>query len=308
MSIEEKIYIVGHKKPDLDSIASALGYQTYRNSQGDFNYYAIRCDKISPLTEWVFNKFETRLPEYIPNISGMNIVLVDHTYPESRPKGWEKAKILEVIDHHDVKLEDILPKRITIRQCGSTSSLIAEMMFVSNMKIPFNIAGILLSAILDDTLNLESPTTKDLDMDMAYRLAHICSIEDTDEFAREIFTKKDIWNEMNAKEIIEMDIKEVEIKGNRVSISQVETIENRGIRLDEIIEELKSLNKKEPINLRIVMITDLVKKECNLLVVGSDIVLFENVLGERIVNYMVYLPNVVSRKKQILPIIEKMYS
>lgn len=306
--MNEKIYIVGHKRPDLDSLASAIGYQTFRNLQGDFNYYAIRCDNINPLTNWVFKKYETRLPELIPDISGMNIVLVDHTYPENRPKGWEKANIIEIIDHHEVKLEDIIPKRITIRPCGSTSSLVAEMMFTSNMKIPFNIAGILLCAILDDTLNLESPTTVDLDMDMAYRLAHICEIEDIDALATEIFSKKDVWNEMSAKEIIEMDMKEVDIKGNRVSISQVETIDNKGIRLDEIIDELKELNKKEPISLRLVMITDLVKKECNLIVVGSDIVLFESVLGKKVNNYMVYLPNVVSRKRQILPIIEKMYS
>jgi len=306
--MKEKIYIVGHKNPDLDSIAAALGYQTFRHSQGDLIYYAIRCDRVNPLTEWVFKKYKTKLPENIPNISGMNIVLVDHTYPENRPKGWEKANIIEIIDHHEVKLEGIVPKRIMIRPCGSTSSLIAEMMFNSNMKISFNIAGILLCAILDDTLNLESPTTTDLDMDMAYKLAHICEIEDIDALATEIFSKKDVWNEMSAKEIIEMDMKEVDIKGNRVSISQVETIDNNGIRLDEILDELKELNKKDSINLRLVMITDLIKKECNLLVVGDDIILFENVLGQRVVNYMVYLPNVVSRKKQILPIIERMYS
>lgn len=306
--MNDKIYIVGHKKPDLDSIASALGYQAYRHSQGDFNYYAIRGDKENPLTKWVFEKYETRLPEYIPNISGMNIVLVDHTYPENRPKGWEKANILEVIDHHDVKLEDIVPKRILIRPCGSTSSLVAEMMFASNMKIPFNIAGILLCAILDDTLNLESPTTTDLDVDIVYRLAHICDIESTEELFREIFSKKDIWNEMSAREIIEMDMKEIDVNGRKVCISQVETMGNDHIEKNKILDELTEIEKEDPSNLRIVMITDLIKKDCNLLVVGKDISIFENVLGEKIVGNMVHLPNVVSRKKQILPIIEKMYS
>ncbi len=306
-TLKGKIYVIGHTNPDLDSIASSIAYVRYKHSQGMFNYIPIRCGSINPLTEWVLEKYKIPKPQYIPDISGMNIVLVDHTYPENRAKGWENANILEVIDHHDVKLEDILPKHITIRPCGSTSTLISEKFFNSSIQIPKDIACILLNAILDDTLGLKSPTTIQLDIDMVDRLNEICNVGDIQEYSNEIFSKKDIWNTLDPKQIIEMDIKEVEVGETRVAISQVETLNNGILNEDDLIEELKRMNSIHPLNLRLVMLTDLNKKECKLLVVGEDISLLEGVLNMKVIDNRVLLPNVVSRKKQILPILEEMY-
>lgn len=304
---KEKIYIVGHRKPDLDSIASAFAYQVYMNSQGFFNYYAIRSDEVNPSTKWLFEIFETRLPEYIPDVSGMNLVLVDHTYPESRPKGWEKANIIEVIDHHDVKLEDIIPKKILIRECGSTASLIAELIVNSGIDIPKNVAGILLSAIVDDTLNLESPTTTPLDIDMLYTLVDLSGIGDLEKFVDDLFSKKDNWKNMPPKEILNMDMKEININGNSVVISQIETRDSSNIDIDLLLNEMRDEDIVNPVSLRLAMVTDIFKSECKLLVVGKDLKLFEFGIGEDIVNNVLILSNVVSRKKQILPIIKGMY-
>ena len=306
-TLKEKIYVIGHTNPDLDSIVSSIAYARYKHSQGAFNYIPIRCDKINPLTEWVLKEYNIPLPQYIPDISGMNIVLVDHTFPESRAKGWENANILEVIDHHDVKLEDILPKHITIRPCGSTATLISEKFFNSNIQIPKDIAYILLTAILDDTLGLKSPTTIQIDIEMVKELNEICRVGDIQEYSKKVFRKKDIWNTLNVKQIIVMDITEVEIGKRKVAISQVETLNNELLKQDKIVDELKKMNSTNPLNLRLVMLTDLNKKECILLVVGDDIPLLEEVLKTKIINNRVLLPNVVSRKKQVLPILEEMY-
>lgn len=303
----KNIYIVGHTKPDLDSIASAVGYESYRHQLGELNYQAICCDDINELTKWVFNKFDTLIPEFIQDISGMNVVLVDHTYSENRAKGWESANIVEVIDHHDVKLEDIVPLRITIRPCGSTCSLIAEKFFNSKLTIPQNIAGILISGVLDDTLGLKSPTTIQLDIDMVSRLNDICKVGDIDKYSLEIFEKKDIWNTLSPRDIIEEDIRNVEIKGNWVSISQVETLKSEEMNTDAIHKELELLNTEKEFNLRIVMLTNPIKRDCILVVVGKDIKLLESVIGEDIKYNVVYLKDVVSRKKQVLPLLEKMY-
>lgn len=305
---KENAYIVGHTNPDLDSISSAYGYQMYMQLLGYDNYVAIRCDDINPLTEKVFKYFNIEVPNLVTDITGLNVVLVDHTYPENRAYGWQHANILEVIDHHDVKLEDIIPKSITIRPCGATSTLIAEKFFNSNLNIDINTAGILLSAILDDTLGLKSPTTIQLDIDMVNRLNEICKIGDVWKYSKELFNTKDIWNTLTPKEIIEMDIKDVDIQGNRVSISQVETLNNTDLNEREIIEELNRINDLNPINLRLVMLTDLIKRSCILLVVGKDISLLENVLNTKIEGNRVFLNDTVSRKKQVLPLIESMYS
>ena len=302
------IYIVGHRRPDLDSIASAVGYEVYRQLLGDTDYKAIRCDDTNTLTEWVFKKFETPLPKYIPNISGTNVVLVDHTYSENRADGWEKANILEVIDHHDVKLEDIVPQRITIRPCGSTCTLITEKFINSNIDIPFNIANILLAGILDDSLGLKSPTTIQLDIDMVDRLNEVCKVGDIDKYSLEIFEKKDIWHTLTPREIIEEDIRNVEINGNWVSISQVETLDNESIDTKDLIEELEKINGEKEFNLRLVMLTNPVKKDCLLISIGKDINLLEKELGKEIKESRVYLKDIVSRKKQVLPLLEKIYS
>lgn len=303
-----KIYIVGHTKPDLDSIASALAYQKFKEGIGEFNYKAIRCDKVNAQTEWVFNQYNTPLPEYVPNISGIDVVLVDHTFPESRAKGWESANIVEVIDHHDVKLDDTIPKRITIRPCGSTCSLISKKIFNSKILITKDIASILLSAILDDTVGFKSPTTTKLDGDMVNRLNDISKVGDLWEYSMLLFSKKDIWNTLTPKEIIEEDIRSVEFNGIWVSISQVETLNNRELKKEEIMKELIHLNEVNPFNLRLVMLTDLLKRDCILLVVGKDIPLLEGILNTKVIENTLFLPNVVSRKKQILPILQRIYT
>ena len=302
------IYIVGHTKPDLDAIASAVGFQKYKEGIGEYNYQAIRCDRVNSLTEWVFKQYNIPLPQYIPDISGMNVVFVDHTFSESRAKGWEKANIVEVIDHHDVKLEDIIPKSITIRPCGSTATLVAQKIFNSNVLISKNISMILLSAILDDTLGFKSPTTIKLDLEMASKLNEICKIQDLWEYSLLLFQKKDIWNTLSPSEIIEEDIRNIEINGNWFSISQVETLNNRELKKEEILKELIHLNEINPLNLRLVMLTDLLKGNCILLVVGKDIPLLEKELNSKVIDNTLFLPNVVSRKKQILPILQKIYT
>lgn len=307
MNFKEIIYIVGHRRPDLDSISSAVGYQSYMNCKGFFNYYAIRCGDVNNLTKWVFEKFDTKLPDLIPDISGMNIILVDHSDPKQRPKGWEKANIIEVIDHHEPDIDDLSLKKSNIKECGATSALIAQMIVEECNSITPNIAGVLLSAILDDTLGLESPTTTNLDTEIVYTLADICNIQNINTFSKELFSKKDIWNELSSRDIIEADMKEIDINGNVISISQVETMNNIHLHTDKILNELKKLNEESPLNLRIVMLTDLQSKKCILLVVGKDLPLFENTLKRQILNNIAILPNVVSRKRQILPIVERMY-
>lgn len=307
MNINDKTYIVGHIRPDLDSIACAIGYQEYMKYKGNFDYCAIRSGEVNNLTKWVFSEFNTKLPEIIPNISGMDIVLVDHSDIKQRPKGWDKANIKELIDHHEPEIDDLSLENNIIKECGASSTIVADMIINEDLNIDRNLAGILLCAILDDTLGLESPTTTSLDTDTVYILANICNIQDIEELSSQLISKKDIWNELTNREIIEMDMKEDNINGNTLSISQVETMNNAQLHSEGILTELKKINDENPLNLRIVMLTDLSNKRCILLVVGKDIDIFEKAINKQIINNTVVLPNVVSRKKQILPILENMY-
>ncbi len=308
--IGDTIYITGHKKPDLDAIVAAYTYQIYRHSRGDFNYVAIRCDDVNPLTEWVFSHFKIELPMLMKNVEGRKIVLVDHTDPSQRPDGWEKAEIVEVLDHHNLKLETTVPAKITIRPYGSSSTLVAQKLLRAEATIQPEIAGLLLAAILDDTLALRSPITTYIDRTIAGELSGIAGLPDINKFARELFDHKDIWDKLNANKIITTDMKNFDNPKCSLVISQVETMDRERLANKEkdILKELEKINKSETKEIRMVMITDILRNDCVVLAVGSKVSDLEKIFETKLENgNRLYLPGVTSRKKDVVPPILEYY-
>jgi len=309
--IGDSIYIVGHKRPDLDAVVSAYAYQIYRHSRGDFNYVAITCDDVNPVTKWVFKRFNLELPMQIRDVSGKRIVLVDHTDPAQRADGWENAEIIEVVDHHNLKLETTVPPKITIRPYGSTSTLIGLKLMRVDITLQPEIAGLMLAAILDDTLALRSPITTYVDRSVAGQLGAMAGITDIASFARELFEHKDIWSQMKATDIIDTDIKDIDCGDKKVQISQVETMDNKklaNIKAKEIYRELESKQRKDPKDIRMVLLSDLLRGDCIAIVSGSKKGDLEKIFNTKIEeNGTMYLPGVVSRKKHIVPPILEWY-
>lgn len=300
--IGDSVYITGHTRPDVDAVVSAYGYQIYRHSRGDFNYIAIRCDEVNPVTKWLFAHFKTDLPNLVSDVSGRKIVLVDHTDPEQRPKGWENADIIEVLDHHKLKLETSVPPKITIRPYGSTSTLVAKKMLDASIKLKPELAGLLLGALLDDTLALRSPITTYTDKMIAGQLGAISGLNDISKFARELFAQKDVWSKMKGEEIVNTDSKGYEMNRVKIQISQVETMDNIELikkKGGEIIRAVDLINKKEPKDIRLIMLTDLIRNDCIVIAVGPRAMELEKVFNNKFEGSQMYLPGVVSRKKQV---------
>ena len=303
--IGDSVYIVGHKKPDLDAVVSAFKYQIYRHSRGDFNYVGIICDQVNHLTKWLFERFNQELPPLISNVAGKKIVLVDHTDPVQRADGWEDAQIIEVVDHHNLKLKTTVPPKITIRPYGSTCTLIALKLIRAQATIQPDIAGLILSAILDDTLALRSPITTYVDRSIAGQLGSIAGITDIGKFARELFEHKDIWGSLSAVDIIDTDRKDFDTTKATIQISQAETLDNQKLVKNKglaIYHELERRNIKDPKDIRIVMVTDLLRGDCIAIVSGKRIKELEGIFNTKIEkNGVMYLPGVLSRKKDVVP-------
>ncbi|MCA9376471.1 manganese-dependent inorganic pyrophosphatase [Candidatus Nomurabacteria bacterium] len=302
--IGESVFIVGHRKPDLDSIASAYAYQVYRHAKGDFNYLAIRCDTENSVTKWAFEHFDLDLPMLLKNVAGRKIVLVDHTDPEQRPLGWETAEIIEVLDHHKLKLETSVPPKITIRPYGATCTLIASKMLGAKITITKELAGLMLSAILDDTLALRSPVTTYVDRSVAGELSAIAGIVDLGSFAKKIFDKKDSWSKMGAERLVSSDTKDFDFDDIKIRVAQVETMDNRKIekREKEILTAIRKISKAEGIDLYLVMLTDLLTNDCIMIAEGPKVEFLETVFDTHMENKnKIYLPGVLSRKKQVVP-------
>lgn len=311
--IGDSVYIVGHKTPDLDAIVAAQAYQVYRHSQGDFNYIAIRCDEVNPVTKWAYKEWGMEVPPLVEDISGKKVVLVDHTDPDQRPDGWEKAEILEVIDHHKIKLETSAPPKITLRSFGSSSTIIAQKMVRRGVKINRDVAGLMLSAILDDTLALRSPITTLVDRQMAGHLAIRSQVSDISELARTLFAQKDVWQKMTPAEVCTKDSKQYAMGEKTVRISQVETMDNRKLaknvaKYQKFMDEHR---EKEGLDLFIVLITDLIRNDCILLSSGQpkEIKALEEIFEtKRDESGFLRLPGVLSRKKQVVPPLLQYYS
>lgn len=302
--IGDSVYVVGHKKPDLDAVVSAYAYQQYRHSKGDFNYIGVRCDKVNNLTKWAFEYSQIDLPMLLQNVAGCKIVLVDHTDPEQRPDGWEEAEIIEVLDHHKLKLETSIPPKITIRPYGSTSTLVGYKMITSHLPIAKNLAGLMLAAILDDTLALRSPITTYVDKSVAGELSAIAGIADLGAFAHAIFSKKDSWSRMKADRIVSSDVKNFTMGEKTIRVTQVETMDNRKLekREKELIKEMEKVTKNDKLDLFMVMLTDLLTNDCILLATGDSTPDLEHVFSTNFENKnKIYLPGVLSRKKQVVP-------
>ena len=244
------------------------------------------------------------------NVEGRKIVLVDHTDPSQRPDGWEKAEIVEVLDHHNLKLETTVPAKITIRPYGSSSTLVAQKLLRAEATIQPEIAGLLLAAILDDTLALRSPITTYIDRTIAGELSGIAGLPDINKFARELFDHKDIWDKLNANKIITTDMKNFDNPKCSLVISQVETMDRERLANKEkdILKELEKINKSETKEIRMVMITDILRNDCVVLAVGSKVSDLEKIFETKLENgNRLYLPGVTSRKKDVVPPILEYY-
>ena len=310
--IGEPIYIIGHKKPDVDAIISAYSYQVYRHTKGDFNYVAVRCDKPNHLTEWLFKEtgFSDQMPKLVRNIAGKKVVLVDHTDPSQRANGWQEAQIVEVFDHHKLKLETTTPPKITVKPYGSTTTIVADKLFNISATITPKFAQLMLSAIIDDTLALRSPITTYVDKIIAGKLAALTGLGDIDAYARKMFNKKDTWHRMASEKIVNTDVKEYTLGTTKVKISQVETLDNTRLtkKIPEIRKYIKSVSEKDKLDLVIVMLTDVIENEAIIIVEGPKSKDLEKIFNKRLDdNNTMKIENMVSRKKQMVPPLTEFY-
>ena len=304
---DKKIYVVGHKNPDTDCICAPIAYAFFLKKKGK-NAIPVRTGEINPETKFVLNYFKVKIPEILKNAAGKKIILIDHNEKEQSPTHIEKAEILEVIDHHKISFSWPQALYFLTEPLGAASTIIAKKFFQEKVKIPRKIAGILLSAILSDTVVFRSPTTTKEDIKAAKKLAKIAKIKNLEEFGIEIKKKKAVLKGQTSENIIFSDFKIFDFSGKKVGIGQVEVCALKEVneRKEGLIEKLKEICQRENYNLLLLMATDIIKKSSQLLGTG-EINYLEKAFGKKVVENSIYLPGVMSRKKQIVPPLMKVF-
>lgn len=297
----DKVYIFGHQNPDTDTIASAIALADFKQQTGYNNYIATRLGEISRETSFVLNYFKIKEPELLTDASEKQVVLVDHNERKQSAKGIENANILEIIDHHRVAdIETQKPLYITIEPLGSTASIIYKKYEQNNVKISKSVGGLLLSALLSDTLILTSPTTTEEDREIAESLAHIAGV-DIKTYGNEMLREGASLEGYSTDDIFGQDRKRFEFGTTAAYVGQVFTFDVDYV-INQKLELIKSMQNyidKNDATLGILAITDLSTNDSTMYACGSDIGIAQKAFD--FTGDQVFLKGVVSRKSQIVP-------
>ena len=299
---KETVYVIGHKSPDTDTVCSAIAYAAYLK-KNRINAVPAVSGEINPETKFVLDKFKFKAPEDIGSAQGKKLVLVDHNEKSQMPDGAEGSKIVEILDHHKVSFTWPEPITICTEPLGSTATLVAKKMLADKkFKMTQQMAGILVSAILSDTIVFKSTTTTKIDIETAKKLAKKAKIKDLKKFGIEVKKQKASLKGLSAEKIIYSDFKPFEAAGKKFGVGQIEVVELKEAkeRKEELLQKMAEIAQKEGFVLVALMVTDIINEGSEFLVSG-DAACIEKAFGKKMENNSIYLEKAMSRKKDILP-------
>ncbi len=231
------------------------------------------------------------------------VILVDHNERGQAVEGIEDAKIVEIIDHHRLGgVQTSEPIYIRQEPVGCTCTIVANMHWDNDIEIPPSIAGLLLSAIISDTVLFKSPTCTNKDRKTAERLAEIAGV-DLKEYGLAMLRAGAGIGGKTPTEIAKNDLKEFKIGDYRIIVSQISVMDpNEVLNIEEkLIEVMKENCEREGFDMHLLMVTDILEESTYLLYSGSPKTLIGEAFKKDASGTHVYLPGVMSRKKQIIP-------
>lgn len=232
-----------------------------------------------------------------------DVILVDHNERSQAVEGIEEAHILEIVDHHRLGgLTTGDPLFIRLDTVGSTATIVANMIFHRSVAFPREIAGILMSAIISDTMYFRSPTSTDTDRETVRQLAKIAKIDNIEEFAMQVLQSGSVINSLSPSEVVRTDIKEFNFGEYRFAISQIGIMNEQDAlkKAAELSTALNELREQRNYDCVLLMATDILKESSNLFFAGERHLL-DNIFGQPIDDLYYHLPGVMSRKKQVVP-------
>jgi len=305
----DDIKVISHINPDTDAVCATIAYSWYLREIQKKTSTPYISSPVNREAEYVLKRFGFEMPAVLSGFSAEDkVAIVDTNNPEELLPGIDSAEIVEIIDHHKLfgGLKTNSPINITIKPSGSTSTVLWTRFKAEGIDVPANVLSILISGILSDTLNQNSPTTTQADKDAISEMKAKANI-DSDELAEKMFDAKSDITGLTADDLLHFDSKVFTIEGKKLRISTIET--TRPQKVLELTSQLKDrmleLKKEEGLDGIFLYITDIIYSYSEALA-ASD---WERSVISKAhnVDYIaetVNLPGIVSRKKQILPAIE----
>lgn len=299
-----KLLVFGHQNPDTDTISSAIAL-AYLLNEVSMEAEAVALGEPNEETKFVLDYFRVDTPRIIETASNEvdEVVLVDHNESQQSVSDINKVTIKAVVDHHRIaNFETKDPLFYRAEPVGCTATILLKIFKEYEVDIPSEIAGLMLSAIVSDTLLLKSPTSTPEDVLAAEELAEIAGVS-LDEYGLNMLKAGTDISSKTPKEILNDDAKSFPMGRELVRIGQVNVVDVNDVlnRKTEILEAMREETRENNYDLYVLLITDIIENNSVAIVDGPAYRQFEMAFNKPIQLNTVDLEGVVSRKKQVVP-------
>lgn len=300
----DKILVFGHKSPDTDAVTSAISFSYLQNQLG-LDTEAVALGELGEETTFALDYFNVSKPRVVSTVANevKQVMLVDHNESQQSVGDIEKVEVLSVVDHHRIaNFQTANPLYYRAEPVGCTNTIILKLYKEHGITVPKDIAGIMLSAIISDTLLLKSPTCTEIDVDSAKELAAIAEV-DLESYGVELLKAGTKTKNKSAENLLDADAKSFSMNEKTVRIGQVNVVDVNEIlaRKEELLEAMKVQSEIQGYDLFILLITNVLENDSTAIIYGNPVEEVSDALNSTIKDNVMFLEGVVSRKKQVVP-------
>jgi manganese-dependent inorganic pyrophosphatase len=302
------VYVFGHKSPDTDSVTAAIAYAELMKAKGE-DYIPVMQGAANPETVTVLERFGVAMPEVMTDAAGKQVALVDHSDLNQAPDNLSDGEVVAIVDHH--KIGDVTtnsPIFFCNMPVGCTGTVLKVLYDLDGVAIDPKVAGLMLAAILGDTVNFKSPTCTDADKKAVAELATIASVTDTDSLFMDMLKAKSAVAGVPPMDLLNRDYKDFDMNGKKVGVGQLElaTLDQVADMRGDLMKAMEEM-KADGRHSILLMLTDVVKEGTDLVVLSDEPELVEKAFDAKLVDNTVWIDGMMSRKKQTVPNLQKAF-
>ncbi|THF79536.1 manganese-dependent inorganic pyrophosphatase [Cohnella fermenti] len=301
-----KALIFGHKNPDTDTICSAIAYADLKTKLGQ-DVEAVRLGNVGAETQFALDTFQAAAPRLVETVANevKEVILVDHNERQQSVSDIDQVRVVEVIDHHRIaNFETSGPLYYRAEPVGCTATILKKLYKENGVEISKDIAGLMLSAIISDSLLFKSPTCTPEDVAAARELAVIAGV-DADAYGLDMLKAGANLADKSIDELVSLDAKEFSMGSAKVEIAQVNAVDVNDVlgRQAELEDKLNGIIAAKGLDLFLFVVTDILNNDSVGIALGKSAAVVEQAYGVKLDANRAILKGVVSRKSQIVPIL-----
>ncbi|OMF83413.1 manganese-dependent inorganic pyrophosphatase [Paenibacillus glucanolyticus] len=306
-----KTLIFGHKNPDTDTICSAIAYADLKNQLG-LSAEPVRLGDVNGETQYALDYFKVEAPRFVETVANEadEVILVDHNERQQSASDIDQVRVVEVIDHHRIaNFETSHPLYYRAEPVGCTATILNKIYKEKGVTVRKEIAGLMLSAIISDSLLFKSPTCTDEDITAARELAEIAGV-DADSYGLDMLKAGADLSDKTIAQLISLDAKEFQMGGAKVEIAQVNAVDTHDVlsRQAELEDAIQGIIADKNLDLFVFVVTDILNNDSIALALGKESKAVEKAYNVSLSENKALLKGVVSRKSQIVPVLTEAFN